>query len=356
MGYLIKKAIIQTHGLLFSNSWSLQLGLSQEAVMSRRVSIVLFCMLIILFTGPVLAVRGAGLSQTAAKPEEIKVGIYLIRAGSLDITTGAIDVDFYIEFRCPTTCGDKAEFEIINGITKSKPVLLPDPTNPNADKEPTYRVAATVFQDVNLKKYPFDSHDVKIIIESSNYDDTVVKYIVNEETTAIDPKVFILGWDFDTKPPKATASIVDQLYIPWDSHYTRYVFTTHISKPPLAGWLKGLLPAIIIVLGSLFSLFITSKNVGNRVAIITSALVASVLYHMNFTSRVPPIGYLTYADTFMIINYFVLLISLSMTIWIIRSDIPDKQPLIARMNRIELIVVPILWLVLHSLNYLWILR
>ncbi len=324
--------------------------------MLRRMSFVLLCTLFVLFAGPVLAVKGKGLEQTATPPETIKVGIYLIRAGSLDISTGAIDVDFYIEFTCETACGDKAEFEIINGTTKSKPVLLPDPTNPNADKEPAYRVAATVFQEVDLKKYPFDSHDVKIVIESSNYDDSAVKYIVNEETTAIDPKVFILGWDFDTKPPKASATIVDQYYAAWDLHYTRYVFTTHISKPARAGWLKGLLPAIFITLGSLFALFITTKNIGNRVAIITSALVASVLYHLNFTSRVPPIGYLTFGDNFMIINYIVILISLALTIWIIRSDGPDRQPVVARVNKLEIYLIPGAWIVLHILNALWILK
>jgi len=317
--------------------------------MSRRMMLVSLCALLILVAGPVLSVKSEGLNQTDTKPEIVKVGIYLIRAGSLDISTGAIDVDFYIEFTCPTACGDKTDFEIINGTSKSK-VLLPDPTNPDADKEPAYRVAATVFQEVNLRKYPFDSHDIRIIIESSNYDDSVVKYVVNDETTAIDPKVFILGWDFDDTPPKASAEIVNQYYEAWDLNYTRYVFSTPISKPALAGWLKGLLPAIFIALGSIFALFITSKNIGNRVAIITSSLVASVLYHLNFTSRVPPIGYLTYGDIFMIINYIIILISLALTIWIIRSDGPDRQPLVARVNKIEIVAIPGLWFVLHILN------
>jgi len=324
--------------------------------MSRRINFLLLCTLFIMFTSPVLPAKSAGLQQTTSSPEVVKVGIYLIRAGSLDISTGAIDVDFYIEFTCPTACGDKAEFEILNGITKSKPVLLPDPTNPNADKQPAYRVAATVFQNVNLRKYPFDSHDIQIVIESSNYDKTTLIYEVNQEKTVIDPNVFILGWNFDSIPPKATATIVDQYYAPWDSHYTRYVFTTHISKPSLAGWLKGLLPAIFIVLGSIFALFITNKNIGNRVAIITSALVASVLYHLNFTSRVPPIGYLTYADTFMMINYVIILISLALTIWIIRSDSPERQPLVARVMKTEIYVIPTLWLVLHIINALVILH
>lgn len=342
--------------------------------MSRRMILILLCTLLVVLAQPIHQAQAQNQDQT--QPEVIKVGIYLIRAGALDITTGAIDVDFYIEFTCPTTCGDKTDFEIINGTTKSKPALLADA---ESETKPTYRVSATVFQRVDLRKYPFDSHDIKIIVESSNYASSQVVYEVNTETTAIDSNVFILGWNLNTKD--YSADIVPQHYDAWNLDYTRYVFSAHLKKPALAGWLKGLLPAVIIVLGALFALFITTKNVGNRVAIITSALVASVLYHMNFTSRVPPIGYLTFADTFMIINYLVLLISLSLTIWIIRVDstpdkpapaapekmpasrkkvteapapqsvAPSKQELIARVNKLELTFVPALWLVLQIINY-----
>jgi hypothetical protein len=316
-----------------------------EAVMLQRIRLILLCTLVVLFTRPGLAVKGAGSNQTPAKPEVVKVGIYLIRAGSLDITTGAIDVDFYLDFTCENLCeGNQTKFEVVNGSLKSSVAL-----DPNDKENPTYRVSATVFQEVNLRQYPFDQHQVKIVIESGIDDSRTTVYAVNQATTAIDPKVFILGWQLDHKP---SGDILVQHYQAWNLDYTRYEFTTLLTKPALAGWLKGLLPAIIIALGGLFSLFITTKNIGNRVAIITSSLVASVLYHLNFTSRVPPIGYLTYGDIFMIINYFILLISLIVTIWMIRSDAPEKQPLIARVNRIELIAVPALWLVLHILNYL----
>jgi hypothetical protein len=309
--------------------------------MMRRIAVSTLFLLLLLFINGTVPVHGASAPQPAAKPEIVKVGIYLIRAGSLDISTGAIDVDFYIEFSCPSECGDKTDFEIINGTTKSKPVLLADA---DSKTNPTYRVAATVFQEVNLRRYPFDSHEIRVIIESSNYDDSQVVYEVNKSTTAIDPNVFILGWELDHTPH---AEIVDQYYEAWGLHYTRYEFTTNLSKPLLAGWLKGLLPAIFIALGSLFALFITSKNIGNRVTIITSALVASVLYHLNFTSRVPAIGYLTFGDTFMVINYIVILISLALTIWSIRTD---KTELVAKVNKIEIIAIPALWIVLHAIN------
>ena len=70
--------------------------------MSRRITLGLLCTLFILFAQPVLSVRGKSLEQAQTKPETVKVGIYLIRAGSLDISTGAIDLDFYIEDRKST--------------------------------------------------------------------------------------------------------------------------------------------------------------------------------------------------------------------------------------------------------------
>ena len=197
--------------------------------MSRRMIFVALCALLLGFAGPVLSVRGEGLSQTSAKPEVVKVGIYLLRAGSLDISTGAIDVDFYIDFTCENLCDKKQDkFEVVNGALKSA-VLLEDADSAH---NPTYRASATVFQDVNLRQYPFDKHQVKIVIESSNYDKSVVAYVVNETTTAIDPEVFILGWELERAP---SAKIVEQYYQAWDLYYTRYEFTTQLSKPPLAG-------------------------------------------------------------------------------------------------------------------------
>jgi hypothetical protein len=49
--------------------------------MSRRMIFVLLCMLAIVFAGQVFPVKGQGADQA----EVIQVGIYLIRAGTLDI-------------------------------------------------------------------------------------------------------------------------------------------------------------------------------------------------------------------------------------------------------------------------------
>jgi hypothetical protein len=307
--------------------------------MSRRLT--LLSILVILFTGSAIPVQ-AEQAGTQSGPEVVKVGIYLIRAGGLDISTGAIDVDFYLDFTCEVSCDDDQDsFELVNGTVRSSMSLDDNPLNP------TYRVNAVVYQEVDLKRYPFDNHEVQIIIESKIHDTTRMVYEVNTNTTMIDPQVFVLGWELD---PTVRAEVPEKYYEGWDLSYARYVLTLGLSKPALASWLKGLLPAIFIILGSLFALFITEKNIGNRIMIITSALVASVLYHLNFTSRVPAIGYLTFADTFMIINYVTLLCSLCLTIWMLRAEDTERAGAIARINRIEVIAIPGLWLFFHLLN------
>lgn len=312
--------------------------------MSSRIALftLLLFVLSILLVTPVRAEN----IQPQSSPEVVKVGIYLIRASGLDISTGGIDVDFYIDFVCEQLCDKKQDkFELINGTIKSSVLTEEDPTNP------TYRVNATVFQRIDLKHYPFDNHDIKIIIESAGYQTKDVIYAINPDTTVIDPQVFILGWDL---APKPVAEISEKYYEAWGLTYSRYTFNAHLSKPALASWLKGILPAVFILLGSLLALFITAQNISSRVAIITSSLVASVLYHLNFTQRVPAIGYLTFADTFMIVNYIVLLISLALTIWMLRAANMDRKELIERINKVEIIVIPALWLLLHIANYMWV--
>jgi hypothetical protein len=310
--------------------------------MLRRSTLLLAILVLTLLS--FFSVQAKDAQPVKAGPEIVKVGIYLIRAGGLDISNGSIDVDFYLDFVCQNVCDkEQDKFELVNGSVRSS---VKDDSNPS---NPTYRVNATVFQEVDLKKYPFDSHEIQIIIESANQTDNMV-YAVNPSTTTLDPQVFILGWQLDHN---ATADVTEKYYEAWNLSYSRYTFKAQLSKPILASWLKGILPAIFIMLGSLFALFITPKNIGSRVAIITSALVASVLYHLNFTSRVPSIGYLTFADTFMMINYVVLIISLGLTIWVLRADNADNKTPVEWINRIEVIAIPGLWLLLHILNVIW---
>ncbi len=275
-------------------------------------------------------------------PEVVNIGIYLIRAGSLNISTGAIKVDFYLDFICEDLCDDNQdEFELINGKITSSVQIDDDPANP------TYRISATLFQKINLNQFPFDNHKIKIIIESANFESADMEYAVNLDSTQIDSDVYVLGWDIVST---ASAEIVEKYYSAWDVSYNRYQYSFDLGKPALAGWLKGILPATIIILGALLSLFVNAKKIETRVAITTAALIASVLFHLNFTSKFPVIGYFTFADVFMIINYLVILLTLGLTIWLIYVENAEHEILLKKVHKLEVYMVPLLWISLHFIS------
>ncbi len=80
-----------------------------------------------------------------------------------------------------------------------------------------------------------------------------------------------------------------------------------IQRPWLAGFLKGILPALIIVCCNFLALFMRIDQMSQRLSITTSTLIAAVVFHLNLTASIPPLGYVTYADMFMLINYLWLI-------------------------------------------------
>jgi hypothetical protein len=84
---------------------------------------------------------------------------------------------------------------------------------------------------------------------------------------------------------------------------------------------------------------------GERLALTSSTLVAAILYHISLNSAIPPVGYLTYADKFMIANYVIVSLSVGISAALMllkdkNEDVAQKLHLWTRWS------VPILWIVL----------
>ena len=75
-----------------------------------RVFSLFICLLFITLSGrPVEASE-----PETRRPIKVKVGIYLLNVGKLDIGAGTYGMDFYISFRCSEDC-QPGNFEILNG-------------------------------------------------------------------------------------------------------------------------------------------------------------------------------------------------------------------------------------------------
>ncbi len=283
-------------------------------------------------------------------PVRVEVGLDLLNLGRLDTGSGTYTMDLYLSFHCNRPC-EPSSFEIMNGRATHRVAVDDKPL------QKVFRVQADLTAPINLRDYPFDSHKLSFIIEDGKVaaqgalgqtiDEQI--YLVDPTRTAVSPLVQVTGWTVD---PRWRAATSDDVYPTFKEIYSRYEFSLRIVRPLLTAVLKVLLPAIFLVVVGMLGLLLAPDKVTQRLTVGTSALVGSVLLHLNLTSTIPPVGYLTFADKFMLINYVPLVLSVGATVWMLQLTDRKQDARAHRVHTISGISIPVIWIVLQGVNLL----
>jgi hypothetical protein len=88
------------------------------------------------------------------------------------------------------------------------------------------------------------------------------------------------------------------------------------------------------------SFILEPDKVTTRLAAVSSALLASVMFHVSISSQLPAVTYLTFADKFMVLTYLILLVSfcLSLAVYVIQGK-PGKQPQALKLHHFTEVIV-----------------
>ena len=271
---------------------------------------------------------------------DVYVGTYILSIGNYDISQGTYDADFYLWFstdgEVPTT------FEFMNGKIDQITTIIDDPDYK------FYRVRANLFTTPRFAEYPNDQQTLSIAIEDSINLVEDVNYVVDEDEIGIDPQLSILGWEI----VEAKASAKMNHYANWDETYPRYEHTITIGRPG-SSLFKILFPVFFIGLIGWFALFVPKKQFEVRATLGFSALLSSVAFHMTVASSIPPVGYLTLADTIMIALYsfVVFIVAVLVGIEVLRNRNKPKMALALNSWAILLsLIVP--WIIFYLVRAL----
>jgi hypothetical protein len=302
----------------------------------KKVFILLFAIVILSIASVSAALT---LTNATPGPNEVSVGVYIINLGKFDIATGTFTVDFYLDLKCSKNCSD-VNFEFINGRANSLEKTI------DAPNEKFYRIQANLNSPVDLKKFPFDSQSMQIIIEDkkNTIEELVFVPLVNE--SAIDDSIAFTGWHLDGW----TAEAKEHEYPIYEETYSQYVFSIDISRVMFNSIIKTFLPIFFIVLVMLSSFVLDPDKIVTRLGMVGSALVASVMFHISIANQIPPVGYLTFADKFMVLTYFVVLLSFVFNVALLELNEEGKKELVEKVHRMTefsmLIIVPLMYLIL----------
>ncbi|MBU5689246.1 MAG: hypothetical protein KQA41_03415 [Candidatus Aenigmarchaeota archaeon] len=279
---------------------------------------------------------------TYAFDKNVYTSIYLLNLGKFDISTGSFTADFYLNFECENQC-PQIDFEFMNGRATSLEKLVDTP------KFKSYRIQANLVSPIDLKKFPFDNQTLKIIIEDKSKAIDELVFVARNEDSNIDPSIVFIGWEMGQWKAYST----EHYYDVYDETYSQYVFEIPIYRITINAVFKTFLPIIFIILIMLSSFVLDPDKITTRLGMVGSALVASVMYHVSISNQIPPVSYLTFVDKFMILTYFITLLSFGFNVFLLELNEEKKKKLVNKLHRYTeftmFIVVPILYVLLFLL-------
>jgi hypothetical protein len=259
-------------------------------------------------------------TSTAAQEEQllnegttINVGIYVISIGNFEFTKGTYVLDFYLMFQWENQNISPMGFEFMNGRATSKEKIYDVRTN--STSEVWYRVQANLFINPEFHSYPFDSQDLKIIIEDSTYNISTVTYTPMTDVLGVDQQFRIAGW----KIQSYNTNVSNHEY-PWGEEYSQLTYTIKLERDAGLTAAKLLLPPIIFCIVSGLSFFFKADKITHRLGLGTSMLISAVMFHLSQTSALPPLPSLILIDKIMIAVYAFLASSLFATTLIYIDD------------------------------------
>jgi hypothetical protein len=228
-----------------------------------RKTILLLVLLLATFTVPIVFESCTGIPPDVTQPTDVTqvpqspsnqngedtrivdVDFYILNIGKLDMATGEFIADFYLYFSSDRSNerGKVSNFEFCNGNANRKDDYFPD-----MQTYDFYRIEAVLRNNLDLSRYPFDRHEITIALEDKyEFEETMI-YKVAKIYPPRDPSLKIPGWEIEGDDRK----VVSYEY-PWGK-VSRFIYAMDIRRPVVTGFLKTILPALIMVMVGLLSL------------------------------------------------------------------------------------------------------
>ncbi len=302
----------------------------------------IFCFIIALVFNSVaiaadkIVVTDEAMAKTTNPITKVKIGMYIADISNINLLEGRFVIDFYLSLKCNPDCSN-LNFHLVNGRILSQEMFY------ETKNEKQYKIDAEVDSPFNFYKYPFDTQQLNIIFEDKLLDNKQIQFIVDPLKTDVAKEVVLLGWE---SSPHWKANIIDYIYPIYDQTYSRYIFTMTVEHPILAGLIKMIIPGIFIMLVAFLTLLVKVRQIINGFTLASGTLVSMILLHLSIISSLPSLRYVIFIDSFMLINYFCLVVVLIQLVVLMR----EPERLSNSLERNFLYMSSLLWLTMQFIN------
>lgn len=274
----------------------------------------------------------------ATPPVRINVALTLNSVDDYDIKTGKFAADFYLSLTSVEPMPD-LDLQVANGAIDKKSVVADRPTFK------LYRITGQFKSPADLRKYPFDAQELKIVLEDDRRGTDTVRLVVDKERTTLGRGFRAVGWQVSFVQARALGIVHGSRFEGDDLYYGRYVFSLGLERFATSAIFKVFVPAFVIVLIALLGMWVPPEEMEVRSNAGAPMLAGAVLFHFSLMQELPATSYMTRADKLMLGVYISLLLGMISTWWMFTV----KEQHVRRVFHVARTLVPVLTVVVMGL-------
>ncbi len=278
----------------------------------------------------------------AIRPVRVNVAFLLNSVDDYDIKTGTFTADFFLSLTSSQAM-PPIKLTSPNGKLDSQETIADKPTFK------FYRYSGSFKSPPNLRNYPFDSQELKIILEDDMRATDQIRLVPDKERTQLARGFQAIGWQVDYVEARALSQSYPDRFEGDDLYYGRYIFGLGLERYATSAAFKVFVPAFVIVIISVLGMWVPPSEMEVRSNSGAPMLAGAVLFHFALMQELPATSYLTRADKLMMSVYFAIAIGMIST-WVMFLVREEKVMTVFRIARIVVPVLSVVALALGSLG------
>lgn len=286
--------------------------------------------------------------EQLATPEKVVTGVYVNNIHSIDLKSDSFVVDFYIWFRWKKDDLKPYEtFEIINGDIQSKTGLVQKTIK--GVHYAAYRVLGLVHHNWDVRKYPLDSHKIRIDIEDTASPTTAMVYVADTDNTTLSSNISLPSWKIDGKNIRISETKYLTNYgdptiqTNAESRYSRFTLEITLKREGIGYFLK-LFAMLFVATGVCFLSFrIKATDLDPRFGLPIGAIFAAAASEFTVVSGLPETNDITMADWLHINSMIFIMLTIFASTITLRLCNSVQEEKAVRLDKLLGLVFPVVY-------------
>lgn len=288
-------------------------------------------------------------------PVTVKVGIFVYDIGEINQVLQKYQLNTVIwliwqDPRLPFTPepGEKPEkfipltsiwspdVEVVNSANLELPTDGDVSVEPDGTVTYVRKINLKLSSELNLVRFPFDQQQLKLILESGDYNNKEVVFTVSPRPRQWREEAFISEWSLED----ITEEVVTAQPIPDSDDYSQARFAIHIQRRSEFYLWRAFLPLLLIVIVAWLSLWVPLFNVPTGpLPLSIGALLTAITFNFSIGSSLPRVSYLTFFDAFFLICCISIFLTLAVNVYLTKRE-QEKQMKTQKIRRLGRRLIP----------------